>query len=74
MPKWLKFFLPSRATLILWVPLFALALWYGISQRFEDMGLYAVAMGLGTLGVAGRAVLARRKWQEWRRSKNNNRA
>ena len=74
MPKWLKFFLPDKAALILWVPLFALAMWYGISQHFEDMGLYAAVMALGTLGVAGRAIHVRRKWQEWRRSKERDRA
>lgn len=65
----LKFFLPDRATLILWVPVFALLMWYGVSHHFEDMGLYATAMALAALGVSGRAVLVVRKWQEWRRSK-----
>ncbi len=71
--NWLKFFVPDKATLVLWVPLFAAAMWYGVSQHFEDMGLYTVAMGLATLGVASRALLVRRKWQEWRSSKERNR-
>ena len=74
MPNWLKFFLPGRATLILWVPLFALAMWYGVSQHFEDMGLYTAAMALAALGVASRTILVRRKWREWRSSKERNRA
>jgi len=48
----LRFFLPDKPTLILWVPLFAVAMWYGISQHFEDMGLYTVAMAFATLGVS----------------------
>ena len=68
-PNLLKFFLPDRATLILSVPVFALLMWYGISQHFEDMGLYAAAMALAALAVSSRAILVVRKWQEWRRSK-----
>jgi membrane protein DedA with SNARE-associated domain len=74
MPKWLNFFLPDKATVILWVPLFALAMWYGIAQHFEDIGLYTAAMALGTLGIASRTIHLRRKWQEWRGSKERNRA
>jgi membrane protein DedA with SNARE-associated domain len=68
-PNLLKFFLPDRATLILWVLVFAVLMWYGISHHFEDMGLYAAAMALAAQGVSGRAILAVRKGREWRRSK-----
>ena len=52
--------------MILWLPVFAVAMWYGISHGFEGLGLYAVAMALAAWGVCGRAVLVVRKWQEWR--------
>lgn len=70
-PNLLKFFLPDRATLILWVPVFAVLMWYGISHHFEEMGLYTAAMALAALGVSGRAILVVRKWREWRRSKES---
>jgi len=55
-----------KIVVILALPIFLAALWYGIAHRFEDMGLYAVAMALASWGVAGRAVFTVRKWQEWR--------
>ena len=73
-PNLFKFFLPDKPTLILWVPVFALLMGYGIAQHFEDMGLYAAAMALAAMGVSSRAVLVVRKWQEWRRGKGGHNA
>jgi hypothetical protein len=39
--------------------MFAVAMWYGLSRSYEDIGLFAVAMGLGTLcGRDGSAYLS----------------
>jgi hypothetical protein len=56
----------GKIVLILALPIFAAAMWYGISHQFEDIGLYTVAMMLASWGVAGRGVFVVRKWQEWR--------
>jgi membrane protein DedA with SNARE-associated domain len=73
-PNVLRFFLPDKPTLILWVPLFGVLMWYGISHHLEDMGLYTAAVALAALGLSGRAVLVVRKWREWRRSKGRHNA
>ena len=62
-----------KIVVILALPIFAATMWYGISQHFEDMGFYAVAMALASWGVAGRAVFTVRKWQEWRRQSRGGR-
>jgi uncharacterized membrane protein YfcA len=46
------------------LPMFAVAIWGGISRGYEDMGLFAVAMALGTLHVAEMAVLSFRRLRE----------
>ena len=55
-----------KLVLLLALPIFAAAMWYGLSHHFEDIGLFAVAMALASWGVAGRAVFTVRKWQQWR--------
>jgi hypothetical protein len=62
-----------KLVIILALPIFVAAMWYGISHRFEDIGLYTVAMALASWGVAGRGVLVVRKWQEWRAQSNRGR-
>jgi putative effector of murein hydrolase LrgA (UPF0299 family) len=59
-----------KIVVLLALPIFAAAMWYGISQHYEDIWLYAVAMLLASWGVAGWSVNVVRKWQEWRRMKN----
>ena len=66
---WRLFTADWKVVVILALPIFAAAMWYGISHQFEDMGLYAFAMALASWGVSGRAVFSVRKWQEWRRMK-----
>lgn len=68
-PNLFKLFLPDKPTLIVWVPLLAVAMWYGISQHFEDKGLYAVYATLATLDLSHKTILLVRKWKEWRRQK-----
>lgn len=52
--------------LVLWLPLFATAMWFGISRQYEDMGLFALAMALGIWGVCSRGVFLFRKLREHR--------
>jgi hypothetical protein len=58
-----------KPALLLALPMFIAAMWFAISRNYEDIGLFAVAMALGTLHVAEMAVLTVRKFREWRRSK-----
>jgi hypothetical protein len=55
-----------KLALFLALPMFAVAMWYGISRGYEDIGLFAVAMALGTLHVAEMAVLGFRRLRELR--------
>ena len=48
------------------LPMFAAAMWFGVSRGYQDLGLFAVAMALGTLHVAEMAVLGFRRFREWR--------
>jgi len=60
-----------RLAIPLALPMFAVAMWFGISRGYQDIGLYAIAMALGTLHVAEMAVLSVRKFREWRRGGRN---
>ena len=62
-----KFTSGWKLFLILWLPIFAATMWYGIAHDFQDIGLYAVAMALAAWGVAGWAIHTVNKWQEWRK-------
>lgn len=55
---------------ILALPMFAVAMWYGISRSYEDICLYALVMALGTLHVAEMGLLSFRKFREWRAGRN----
>ena len=59
-----------KIVVLIALPIFAVAMWYGISHQYEDIGLYAVAMVLASWGIGGWAATVFRKWQEWRRMKN----
>ena len=56
-----------KPALLLALPMFAVAMWFGISRGFPDIGWFAVVMGLGTLHVAEMAVITFRRFREWRR-------
>lgn len=56
-----------RETLVIATPIFVLAMWFGIHQRFPDLGLFAVIMALGALHIAGLAVGLFHKLREHRR-------
>ena len=60
-----------KRALLLALPLFIVAMWYGISQRFEDIGLFAVAMAVATFHVAEMALLTYRRFREWREQVRN---
>jgi len=55
-----------KIVVILALPIFIAAMWYGISQHYEDIWLYAVAMLLASWSVSGWAVNVVLKWREWR--------
>lgn len=55
---------------ILALPMFAVAMWFGLSRGYEDIGLYALVMAVGTLHVAEMGVLSFRKLREWRARRN----
>ena len=57
-----------KVVLVQWLMLFASLMWYAISHHYEDLGLFAIAIGLASLGVCSRGVFMVRKWQEWRAS------
>lgn len=52
-----------KLTFILWVPLFAVALAFGIMRRFPSIGLFAIAMAVGVWGVCDAGVRVYRKTQ-----------
>ncbi len=63
---WKRLIADWKPTLLLALPMFALAMWFGISRGYQDIGLFAIAMALGTLHIADMAVLGFRKFREWR--------
>lgn len=59
-----------------WKPKLALAsamfcfwMWYAMAQHIKDIWLLSLALAIGSWEAASYAVLAARKWKEWRRSK-----
>ena len=58
-----------KLTFILWLPLFALALAFGIQQRYPNLVLFSIAMAVGVWGVCDAAVIAYRKVREYRAQK-----
>ena len=46
-------------------PLFAATMWYGFAHDFEDIGLYAIAMAIGTFHIGELTVLCFHRIREW---------
>jgi hypothetical protein len=69
---WNVFTTDWKFILVLWLPLFAIAMWFGFSRQYEDLGLFAVAMALGIWGLCGRAVFLWRKLREYRLKSRGN--
>ena len=63
---WQRMAADWKPTVLLALPMFVAAMWFGIAHKYQDIGLFAVAMALGTLHVAEMAVLAFRRYREWR--------
>jgi hypothetical protein len=63
---WKMLTIDWKPVLIIWLPIFAAAMWYGIAHHYDDMVLYTIAMALAAWAVAGRAVFLYRKLQECR--------
>jgi hypothetical protein len=55
-----------KPALLIALPMFAAAMWFGISRGYQDLGLFAVAMALGTLHIAEMAIITFRRFREWR--------
>jgi hypothetical protein len=55
-----------KIVVILGLPIFGAAVWYGIAHNYDAIWLYALAMALASWAISGRAVFTVRKWQEWR--------
>jgi hypothetical protein len=58
-----------KPVLLVALPMFAVAIWAGVSRGYQDMGLLAVAMAAGTVHVAEMGILSFRKFREWRAKK-----
>lgn len=69
---WKRMAADWKPALLTALPMFALAMWFGISRGYQDIVLYAIAMALGTLHVAEMGVLAFRKFREWRNGGGRN--
>ena len=67
--KWKLLVPDSMLTVILGLPLFVAVMWYGIRNGYEDLGLFALAVGLSVWGLCGTIVFTFRKIQESREQK-----
>jgi len=56
-----------RPALVIALPIFLLAMWFGIHQGYPDLGLFAVAVALGAFHIAGMTVNLFREMREHRR-------
>jgi hypothetical protein len=61
---WRQIFRDWKLILLLAFPIFIPAMWYGISQRFEDLWLFGAAMALGSIHVAEMALITFRRARE----------
>lgn len=59
-----------RITFLLWVPLFLVAITAAILQGFQDIFLFAIAMGLALWAVCEAALLVYRKTQQYLRRRD----
>ncbi|PWU09423.1 MAG: hypothetical protein C5B50_27510 [Verrucomicrobia bacterium] len=50
-----------KPTLLIALPIFAAAMWFGISRRYSDLGLYAILVAAAAWHIADMAVLCYRK-------------
>ena len=58
-----------RLTVALWVPLFAVLLVTAVLNGFQDIWLFAIALGLATWSVSDAAVLLGHHLQQWHRTR-----
>jgi len=69
--RWKLVIADWKPALVISLPLFIVAMWFGIHQGYSDIGLYAIAMALGTWHVAEMAVIAYHKFVEYRRRRSH---
>ena len=54
-----------KAAFCLAVPIFAVAMWFGISRGYDDIALYAFVMAVGALHDAEMGVMCFRMLRDW---------
>jgi ABC-type spermidine/putrescine transport system permease subunit II len=64
---WKGAFAGWRPALVIALPIFILAMWFGIHQGYSDLGLFAVVIALAAFHVAGMTVNLMQKMREHRR-------
>jgi len=69
--KWKRIIPDWQPALVISLPFFILAMWFGIHRGYSDIGLYAIAMALGIWHVAEMAVMTYRKFAEYRRRRHD---
>lgn len=55
-----------KPALLLSLPIFAAAMWFGVARDYNDIGLFAVAMALGAWSISDAAVLLFRRLRNLR--------
>ena len=53
--------------MVIALPIFILAMWFGIHQGYSDLALFAIVMALAAFHVAGMVVNLAQKMREHRR-------
>jgi hypothetical protein len=62
---WKRLAADWKPALSLAVPIFAPAMWFGISRGYADIALYAFVMALGALHLAEMVVVFCRMLRDW---------
>ena len=69
--RWKLVIADWKPALVISLPLFIVAMWFGIHRGYSDIGLYAIAMALSIWHVAEMAVIAYHKLVEYRRRRSH---
>ena len=73
-PVWKQLVPDFKLIFRLWLPLFVVAVWFGIHRGYPDIGLFAVAMAVGVWSVCDAAVLTYRRILKYRYQRAYHRA
>ena len=69
---WKRVTADCKLTLSFSLPIFAAAIWFGISRDYDDIGLFAVAMALAALSIGDAAAVLARRLRELRAKNRGN--